>query len=91
MHRGYYHDLAWCHSREQSPLPCLRFSRLPTVDVSADRSLFHVVTKMQKEENRAVMGLELLWAVCGLKGRGRGHPWGAYEGASSLTLMPASN
>ncbi len=37
-------------------------------------------TKTQNEENRAVMGREFLWAVCSFEERGRGHPWGAYEG-----------
>ena len=33
-------------------------------------------TKTQNEENRAVMGRELLWAMCGFQQRGRGHPVG---------------
>ena len=80
MHRGYYHDLAWCHSREQSPLPCLRFSRLPTVDVSADRSLFHVVTKMQKEENRAVMSQSCCGPCVVLKDEAGATPGGRMRG-----------
>jgi hypothetical protein len=37
--------------------------------------------KMQKEEKRAVMRLELLWAVCGLKDEDEAPRWGTYEGA----------
>jgi hypothetical protein len=32
--------------------------------------------RTQKEEKRAVMGLELLWAVCGLKDEAEAPRWG---------------
>jgi hypothetical protein len=41
-------------------------------------------TKTQNEENRAVLGRELLWAVCGFKNEAVGTPLGAYEGQSKL-------
>jgi hypothetical protein len=40
-------------------------------------------TKAQNEENRAVMGRELLWAVCGFKNEAVGTPLGACEGQST--------
>jgi hypothetical protein len=43
-------------------------------------------TKTQNEENRAVMGRELLWAMCGFQRRGHAPRWGTYEGVVKADL-----
>jgi hypothetical protein len=45
----------------------------------------------QKEEKRAVMRLELLCAVCGLRDEDETTPLGAYEGAVKPNLAPGSD